>query len=323
VGAAGIPPMLARSVREAPTGEGWIYEPKLDGIRVVAYATPSGSALVTRNGNDKAGQFPEIAESLRRLAERRGGELVMDGEIVPLRADDTPGRFQELQGRIHLRGAAAARSAADESPAALYAFDLLAAGDELLVSEPWADRRARLEGVLDDRDGRLRLTDVSTALSPILKRARAEGWEGIMAKRVHAPYHAGRRSDVWLKVKLESQQEFVVGGWTEPRASRELLGALLVGYHDEAGRLRYAGSVGGGFNRASLRSVHRLLRPLERKTSPFADPPRTREPAHWVTPRLVVQVRFNEWTSAGKLRQPVFQGVRDDKEPGAVVREPA
>jgi bifunctional non-homologous end joining protein LigD len=319
--AAGIPPMLARSVREAPTGEGWIYEPKLDGIRVVAYATPSGAGLVTRNGNDKAGQFPEIAESLRRLAQRRGGELVLDGEIVPLRADGTPGRFQELQGRIHLRGAAAARSAASDSPAALYAFDLLAVGGELLVSHPWDDRRSRLEEVLEEEE-RLRLTEVGAALPRILARARTEGWEGIMAKRVEAPYHPGRRSDVWLKVKLERQQEFVVGGWTEPRASREFLGALLVGYHDGEGRLRYAGSVGGGFDRASLRSVHRLLRPLARKTSPFADPPRTREPAHWVSPRLVVQVRFNEWTSGGKLRQPVFVGVRDDKDPRAVVREP-
>jgi bifunctional non-homologous end joining protein LigD len=313
--------MLARSAPEAPSGAGWIYEPKLDGIRVIAYATPGGAALVTRNGNDKSRQFPEIVAALQELATRGGGDLVLDGEIVPLRTGGTPGRFQELQGRMHLADADLARVAARESPAAFYAFDLLAAGDALLVGEPWNARREQLEGALDASEGTLRITATSKALEAILRDAEREGWEGIMAKRIDAPYTPGRRSDAWLKVKLERQQEFVVGGWTEPRASRELLGALLVGHHEE-GELRYAGSVGGGFDRSSLREVHRRLRPLERRTSPFADPPRTREPAHWVTPRLVVQVRFNEWTSAGRLRQPVFLGVRDDVNPREVVREP-
>lgn len=312
--------MLARSAGEAPEGREWIYEPKLDGIRVLAYATAQGAALITRNGNDKAQQFPEISRALRQLAERRGAALVLDGEIVPLRPDGGAGRFQELQGRMHLKGAGAARAAAQRSPAALYAFDLLAAGDDLLVGEPWRDRRARLEATLAEADGTLRMTETSEDLAPILRRARSQGWEGIMAKRADAGYLPGSRSDVWLKVKLERQQEFVVGGWTEPRASRELFGALLVGTY-EAGALRYAGSVGGGFDRDSLRLVHGRLRRLERATSPFADPPRTREPAHWVTPRLVVQVRFNEWTAAGKLRQPVFLGLREDRDPREVVRE--
>ncbi|HEY0994648.1 MAG TPA: hypothetical protein VGD77_01535, partial [Gemmatimonadaceae bacterium] len=126
----------------------------------------------------------------------------------------------------------------------------------------------------------------------------------------------------WLKLKLEHEQEFVVGGWTEPRNSRPYIGALLLGYHDTEGRFIYAGHTGTGFSHAGLRAMHRALLPLERATSPFVQPPKTNEVPHWVSPKVVVQVRFNEWTRDGKLRQPVFLGVRDDKAAREVVREP-
>jgi bifunctional non-homologous end joining protein LigD len=142
-----------------------------------------------------------------------------------------------------------------------------------------------------------------------------------MAKRTDAPYHPGERSRDWLKLKIEGRQEFVVGGWTEPRRSRPHLGALLVGYwYGDA--LRYAGHVGGGFSHDELRAMHKRLAPLARKTSPFADDVETNETPHWVTPRLVVEVKFNEWTADGRLRQPVYRGVRDDKDPRSVRREP-
>src|SRR5205085_7476034 len=137
-----------------------------------------------------------------------------------------------------------------------------------------------------------------------------------------APSGPGRRSRAWLKLNMEQRQGFVVGGYTEPRNSRQHLGAILLGYYDDAGNLIYAGHTGGGFSGASLTEMYRQLRPLERKTSPFVRQPRTNERAHWVRPRVVVEVKFNEWTANGKLRQPIFLGIRDDKDPRAVHREP-
>jgi len=159
----------------------------------------------------------------------------------------------------------------------------------------------------------------------VVKRSssgRKNGWEGVIAKRVDAPYEPGRRSRNWLKLKIEHRQEFVVGGFTEPRNSREHLGAILLGYYDAAGALIYAGHTGGGFSRKTLDDMHRRLVRLERKRCPFLKEPRTNERAHWVQPRIVVEVKFNEWTAEGKLRQPIFLGVRDDKDPRSVGREP-
>ena len=147
----------------------------------------------------------------------------------------------------------------------------------------------------------------------MLTRARRAGWEGVIAKRVEARYQPGARSGDWLKLKLLFRAEFVVGGFTEPRNSRPYLGALLLGAHDAAGRLVYVGHMGGGFDRAGLRTMRARLERIERRTSPFAVAPRTNQPAHWVAPKLVVEVKFAEWTADGKLRQPIFLGVRDDK----------
>ena len=156
----------------------------------------------------------------------------------------------------------------------------------------------------------------------MLARARAAGWEGIIAKRTNAPYQPGIRSRDWLKLKLEFRQEFVVGGWTEPRNTRQHIGALLLGYYDH-GRLIYAGNMGGGFDNAGLAKMAGILAPLGRKSSPFEETPRQREPVHWVTPKVIVEVKFNEWTSDGKLRQPIYVGTRDDKDPRTVKREEA
>lgn len=147
----------------------------------------------------------------------------------------------------------------------------------------------------------------------MLARARRAGWEGIIAKRTDARYQPGSRSDDWLKLKLLFRAEFVVGGFTEPRKTRPFLGALLLGAHDAAGRLQYVGHMGGGFDREGLRAMRARLDKLERRTSPFSETPRTNEPAHWVAPKVVVEVKFAEWTADGKLRQPIFLGVRDDK----------
>lgn len=315
-------PMLAKSGSEKPRAGSWVYEPKYDGIRVLALVTRGRVALVTRNGLDKARQFPEIAEALKALAAESGQSFVMDGEIVALE-DGEIVRFENLQGRMHLQSAAAARKHADEQPAALIGFDLLLLGSDPLVGLPWKERRARLEDLLEDRiNERIRISETSTSYDSLRKRAERGGWEGVMAKRTSSTYLPGQRSSDWLKLKIENTQEFVVGGWTEPRKTRPYFGALLLGYYDE-GRLVYAGHTGTGFDGQTLADLYKRLKAIERKTSPFTEKPVTNEPAHWVQPKLVVEVRFNEWTKTGKLRQPVFLGLRDDKDPSDVIREPS
>lgn len=307
---------------EIPEGPDWVFEPKYDGVRVLAFVESGSVRLVTRNGRDKARQFPEVVETLSALASRVRRSLVLDGEIVAL-ARGKAARFQALQTRVHLEDAKSLAKEAERTPAALIVFDLLVDGSDDLLDEPWSTRRERLERLLGDHTSpQLRLSEFTTGNAPaMLRRAQAKGWEGIIAKRKGSLYRPGKRSHEWLKLKIEFRQELVVGGWTEPRRTREYLGALLLGYY-EGDRLVFAGGVGTGFDRDSLRDMYERLTRLERKTSPFADPPKTREPVHWVRPVVVVEVKFSEWTNDGKLRQPVFVGIRDDKSAREVGREP-
>lgn len=314
-------PMLAKSTGSIPDREDWVFEPKYDGIRVLAFATPGSVALVTRNGHDKAKQFPEIVEALEALVADIGGAAVLDGEVVPL-VKGKVGRFELLQGRMHVSVSKRIADLSQEQPAALVCFDVLLVEDDVLIHQSWTERRARLEEVLDQRtSATIRISEVADDQKELVKRGQREGWEGVMAKRRDARYRPGQRSADWLKLKLENQQEFVVGGWTEPRRTRSHLGAILLGYYDADGKLVYAGHTGTGFDSRSLSEMSKQLKRLERKTPPFTEKPRTNEKAHWTTPKVVVQVKFNEWTKDGKLRQPVFLGIREDKDPKEVVRE--
>jgi bifunctional non-homologous end joining protein LigD len=317
-----ITPMLASPGRDLPAGDDWVYEPKYDGIRVLAFVVADDARLITRNLKDKTKQFPEIIADLRKLSGKTGKTLVLDGEIVALVAGQ-PGRFQELQSRMHVDNALAIERRVRDTPVALLVFDLLAEGTDVLVAEPWSERRKRLEKRLARRKLKaIRLGESSDDGEAMLRLAQEQGWEGIIAKRATAPYRPGVRSKDWLKLKIEQQQEFVVGGYTEPRNTRSHLGAILLGYYDTDGKLIYAGHTGGGFSGASLHQMYELLHPLERKTAPFSTTPKTNEKPHWTEPRVVVEVRFNEWTRDGKLRQPIFLGIRDDKDPKDVRREP-
>ena len=320
-----IAPMLASVGADLPRGEGWVFEPKYDGIRVLAFAESDGVALISRNGIDKAHSFPEITEALNALRKSAKRPFVVDGEIVVMRGD-SPMRFQELQSRMHVNDRASIASHREETPAALMVFDLLLDGKKTLVAQPWRERRAHLTSLLDhvdeDHAGTLRLSDVAKDGAALLVEAREHSWEGVIAKRADAPYELGRRSRSWLKLKIEQRQEFVVGGWTEPRKAREFLGAILLGYYDADGRLVYAGHTGTGFSRQSLTDTYHRLKKLEQPRSPFTTTPKTNQPAHWTRPEVVVEIKFNEWTTGGHLRQPVFLGVRDDKGPEEVVREP-
>lgn len=323
-----VTPMLATVGTEVPEGEGWVFEPKYDGIRILAFADATTSkndvTLLSRNGLDKTRQFPEVAEAVRALRARSKRPFLVDGEIVAMDGD-APARFQELQSRMHVvdPGTIAAHRA--DKPAAMIVFDILMDGTTSLVKEPWRVRHKHLTALLTPRASvrALSLSDVGDDGDLMLREARERGWEGIIAKRIDAPYEPGRRSRAWLKLKIERRQEFVVCGWTEPRRSREYIGALLLGYYDRNGTLVYAGHTGTGFNRESLLDLSKQLARIEITKSPFATAPRTNEPAHWTRPSVVVEIKFNEWTADGKLRQPVFLDVRDDKSPREVLREPA
>jgi bifunctional non-homologous end joining protein LigD len=318
--------MLATVGTDVPAGADWVFEPKYDGIRILAFAagrSASGKvALLSRNGLDKTKQFPEIVDALRALHAKVKRAFVIDGEIVAMH-NGAPLRFQELQGRMHTTDVGAIERHRNDAPTALFVFDMLMDGRQSLVAEPWQERRKHLTALLHTpvRSKTLQLSDVSDDGIKMLRQAHRRGWEGIIAKRRDATYAVGKRSHAWIKLKIERRQEFVVGGWTEPRNSREHLGALLLGYYDH-GKLIYAGHTGTGFDRASLRDMSARLSRIERKTSPFTTTPRTNAPAHWTRPDVVVEIRFNEWTADGKLRQPVFLGVRDDKPAREVVHEP-
>lgn len=315
--------MYATLGHEVPRGDGWTFEPKYDGMRVIAEVTTRQVRLVTRNGKDKSTQFPELALALRAFAGRAGRSLLLDGEVVARKrrrrrtAAPEASEFQQLQSRMHLKEADEIVRLAIEAPASLVVFDLLRDGRASLLDRSWRERRDQLETLFDEADDpadpTLLLSDSNPRGATMLARARRAGWEGIIAKRTDARYQPGARSDAWRKLKLLFRAEFVVGGYTEPRNSRQHIGALLLGAYDKHGDFVYVGQTGGGFTREGLAAMYALLAKLERRTAPFSVAPRTNQRAHWVAPRVVVEVKFAEWTKERVLRQPIFLGVRDDK----------
>jgi bifunctional non-homologous end joining protein LigD len=313
-----LDPELATLTRDRFSDPAWIFERKLDGERCLAYVAGRGGEvrLLTRNQHDITSTFPEIAEALGAQAT---GECVVDGEIVAF--DGAQTRFERLQQRLGV--ARPGKDLLASQPVYYYLFDVLHAGGRDVRALPLTERKDILRAALAFT-GPLRFTEHrDTEGEAFYGEACRDGWEGLVAKRADAPYRSGRTKD-WLKFKCESGQEFVIGGFTDPQGSRSGFGALLLGYYDSGGRLVYAGKVGTGFNEKLLHSLHASMARLERAASPFgAGPvPRTRG-VHWVEPRLVGEVGFSEWTDAGELRHPRFQGLRDDKDPADVVREVA
>ncbi len=330
-----LSPMLA-TLAEAPLADpNLVYEPKYDGIRAIVSVTPPspsasgrGAAVVieSRLGNDKTGQFPELVAALQRWAAGRPGPVVLDGEIVALDGAGRPLGFGHIQDRIHLVAASDVARRAAERPVALVVFDVLRDGDEDLCGRPLRERRARLEALLAGLapGGALRLSrQVAGDARALMEEARAEGWEGLVAKDARSVYRPGRRTLEWRKLKLVKRQEFVVGGWTDPRGSRARFGALLLGLPQPGGKLKYVGHVGGGFSESVLRTVGDRLDRLAQKACPFESAPVSNERPHWVRPELVADVQFGDWTADERLRHPVFIGLRADVAPAAVVREDA
>jgi bifunctional non-homologous end joining protein LigD len=305
------------------------YEQKFDGIRAIVVIEPAHPvarvALYSRNGNDKAAQFPDIVKALRELAAAVTGPVVLDGEIVALDGRGRPTSFTALQSRMHLKGARDIEARAATAPTALVVFDLLREGTDDLRPLPLAARRARLEHLLHVRTSeRLREGGFTTGDGErVLAQAEREGWEGLIVKDADAPYLSGVRSRTWRKVKLHKRATLLIGGWTDPKGTRAGFGALMVGSPVDArgkparpargsdATLCYAGNVGTGFTDATITDLLARLRPLARETSPFVDAPRARG-QHWVNPSLLCEVRFSEWTPDNRLRHPVYLGLRDD-----------
>jgi bifunctional non-homologous end joining protein LigD len=308
-----VEPMLARS-GPLPRDDGrWAYEIKWDGVRVIAFVEGGRVRLQARSGRDVTARYPELRGLGRALGAR---EVVLDGEVVAFTPDGRPS-FQRLQGRMHLTSESAVRRLAEREPVTYVAFDLLHDNGRDLMELTYLERRERLLALgLDGPAWRTPAHHVGDGAA-LLEASRAQGLEGILAKRTDCPYTPGRRSPAWVKVKNFRRADVVIGGWMPGEGNREgRIGALLVGLHED-GALRYAGRVGTGFDEAELVRLGRLLAPLARPDSPFEGRPPPRA-ARFVEPRLVCAVDYGEMTQTRTLRHPVYKGLRDDVEPADV-----
>jgi bifunctional non-homologous end joining protein LigD len=304
-------PQLATLVDSAPRGGGWVHEIKFDGYRILARLTRGKVTLISRNGLDWTEKFPEIAAALATLPV---DATVIDGEIVALVANGHSS-FAALQQAL---------SQGDTDSLIYYCFDLLYLGDRDLTGLALVERKAALQRLLAEAPSVvLRYTDHQDARGPeFFQHACSLALEGIVSKQRDAPYTPGR-SRSWLKIKCGNREEFVVVGFSDPGGSRKGFGALLLGYHDRGGTLRYAGRVGTGFDHALLGELRKTLDKLARKSRPVAALPKSAavRDAHWVEPKLVAEIGFTEWTDDGVLRHPTFIGLRADKAAREVVRE--
>jgi bifunctional non-homologous end joining protein LigD len=306
--------MLATLTDRRDFGDDWLLERKFDGERCVARRDGVDVRLESRTTRDLTGTYPEVRAA---LAAQRARDLLLDGEVVAFVGEQTS--FSRLQQRLGVTNPSADRVAA--YPVVFCVFDLLEVDGEDLTGCPLIERRARLARSIRP-SAALQLSEAWRGDSQRrFAEACRSGWEGLIAKRADAPYARGRSKD-WLKLKCIWEQEFVIGGYTDPAGSRTDFGALLVGYYDD-GQLKYAGKVGTGYTAATLRQLGARLRELDSLESPFADARPIPGGTHWTRPELVAQIGFAEWTSDGRLRQARFLGLRDDKPSAEVVRERA
>ena len=316
-----IEPMKARVVDAPPVSSNLIYEIKFDGYRAMAFKKGTSVRLFSRNEKDFGARFPEIADAVASLDAR---DAIIDGEIVAL---DSKGvsSFQLLQ---------AIDIGSERPPLFYYAFDLLRLNTQDLRKETLVQRKAQLEQLLKNAPEPIRFSaSLGSDATKLLKQAQKFGLEGLIGKRTDSVYEPGKRTGTWIKLKLRHEQEFVIGGYTNPEGSRKYFGALLVGFYDRK-QLKFCGKVGTGFNAKLLASLYSQFQKISADRCPFVNLPEARgsryspritatemKKCHWVQPQLVGQVVFAEWTRDDKLRQPAFLGLRQDKEAAEVVRE--
>ncbi len=344
-----IEPMKARLVEEPPTHGDWLYELKFDGIRAIAIKSgrrgdtdssrgedSNKVSLISRNGNKLDQRFPEIAEAVKNLPV---DECVLDGEAVAL-DDEGRSSFQLLQA-LEMEGR--------KAPLRFYVFDLLQLNGKSLLNLPVEERKQVLAKICENVGDPIRYSgEITGDVKSLLAEVKRRGLEGLIGKQRGSKYEPGRRSGAWIKLKSLNQQEFVIGGYTPPGGARKYFGAIIVGYYEssDAGlatskgqkktdnRLKFAGKVGSGFTEQSLSMLYKKFRAEERKDCPFVDlpsksagqwsqgiTPSMMTKMHWINPKFVAQIKFGEWTRDNKLRQPVFLGLRDDKDPRKVVKE--
>lgn len=312
-------PMMATSGTPADLqGSDWQYELKWDGVRAVFIADEKKVRIFSRNGNDVTATYPELTD--RACWPEQA--FVADGEIIAAGPSGRPD-FGLLQGRMKLTRPADVAKARAAIPVRLMLFDLLSDDGKDLRGLPYAKRRQRLEDFHHPSECPVELSAVlDERIEHILESARELGLEGVMAKRTDSRYVSGQRTRTWIKIKLEQTQEVVVGGWRPGKGGRQSsVGSLLIGI-PQGNKLRYVGRVGSGFSTRELQELRQKVDDLARKTSPFDDVPREdAADARWVTPRLVGEVTFGEWTGSGKLRHPVWRGWRLDKNADEVVPE--
>ena len=316
-----VEPMKAKLVATSPPTGDWIYELKFDGIRLIVIKAREKVSLLSRNENDLTGRFLEITKAVKSL---QPDECVLDGEVVAL---DKEGRssFQLLQAR---------EMDARKTPVYFYAFDLLQLGGKSLIWLPLELRRNVLEKLCATAGDPIRYSGaIGNDPKRLLEEVKRRGLEGIIGKQPHSVYEPGRRSGAWIKLKCVNEQEFVIGGYTPPQDGRRHFGAILVGYYKNK-KLVFAGKVGTGFSSKSLAALHKKFQAQQCKDCPFVDLPSKQDrqwvqgitpsmmkKMHWINPKFVAEIKFAEWTRDGKLRAPVFLGLRGDKKPTDVAQE--
>jgi bifunctional non-homologous end joining protein LigD len=317
-----VEPMKAVLVDDLPKGDNWVYELKFDGVRALALKRGKNIELISRNEKDFTSKFPEVAEALRKLPCK---EAMLDGEIVAL---DEEGRssFQLLQAR-ELSG--------ERPPIFFYVFDMIQLDGKDLTGVSLLKRKAMAKMLLARAPDTIRFSaSIAAESQRVLAEMKSRGLEGVIAKQRNSKYEIGRRSGAWVKFKWTTQQEFVIGGYSEPRGTRSHFGALVVGYYENK-KLKFAAKVGTGFNQKLLKSLHQKFQKLTRHDCPFVNLPEKAgrfgrgltaaemKRCTWLDPKLVCEIRFAEWTRDGHLRQPAFLGMREDKSPEEVSREKA
>lgn len=297
-----LSPMLATLYPEPFDDSDWIFEIKWDGYRAFGCKDGRSVQILSRGKKNYTNRFQTLADELKSIQ----GTYIIDGEIVILDKNGVS-NFQMLQNYIKHR----------EGTPYFYAFDILMRNGEDLRQEPLIKRKKILKPLLKKLKHIRFSKHILAKGKPFFKAAEKHGLEGIIAKKKGSEYFH-KRTKNWLKIKTKNRQEVVIGGFTEPKGTREKFGALLIGVYKNK-KLQYAGRVGGGFNRKLLSEVYKELKKHIRKTCPFENPPKV--PATWLKPKLVCEVEFTEWTNDGKLRHPIFKGLRSDKAATKVVRE--
>jgi bifunctional non-homologous end joining protein LigD len=310
-------PMKALLVDALPQGPEWIYEVKFDGYRALAIKDGQKLSLLSRNGRDLSGRFPDISPELKKLPAR---QAVLDGEIVAIEPEGRSS-FQLLQAYQQPGG--------PKPPLFYYAFDLLNLNGKDLSGLPLLQRKELLESLLANLSPFIRFSaSIEAEPNLLATEMKARGLEGVVAKMKNSTYQFGQRRGAWVKFKWSLDQEFVIGGYTPPKGARTHFGAILVGYY-EGDRLMYASKVGSGFDNKLLASLHQKFQELVRTSCPFANLPESSpgltaaqmRKCTWLDPKLVCQISFTEWTRDNHLRHPLFLGLREDKTPKEVTRE--